>query len=500
MAPELNVYDAVAYPNFINSDSHPNRLAVMARLHGLNPAPVDGCRVLEVGCNAAQNLIPMAYALPESQFVGFDLASVPIALGQKRIDSLGLRNIRVFQANLMDVDETLGTFDYIIVHGVYAWVPPPVRNGVFALIKNLLAPEGIAFVSYNALPGSHLRNLVRDILLHGQTNVEDPARLVSAPLDFLDFVAAAGNPEDPLTIFLQGQAKKMRIKSPAVIFHDEMASGYGPVSFTTFANHAAEYGLQYVCESKVPKPNDPCFSPQIAAKAKEIAEGDLIAEEQTLDFARMRMYRETLLCHDDCNVSRNVDMRAFDDLRLASPVKASEGEKPGTRVYILADGPRLESQDPVINLLLDKLSAAWPESFAMADLKKIIAQNGLVLDVERLKQIFRLVVGQMIVLHSWKVPVEGTVPEKPRASITARQEAVDHDRVAGLLHTAFDMQDAPTRDLLLLLDGTRDRAALLEAMQVAHPEIPPDKLDEGLTKTLHFFHRNAALLADDFPG
>lgn len=85
----MSVYDDVAYPGFAYPDTHPDRLAVMAVLHGLSPAPVEHCRVLEVACGEGANLIPMAYAIPGSEFVGFDLAGQPIERGQTRIRELG---------------------------------------------------------------------------------------------------------------------------------------------------------------------------------------------------------------------------------------------------------------------------------------------------------------------------------------------------------------------------------------------------------------------------
>src|SRR5580693_6801577 len=99
---EKDAYDLVAYPSFPYPDTHPDRLAVMAILHGLNPAPVERCRVLEIGCNEGANLIPMAYAIPTSEFVGFDLAGLRIERGQGRIRELGLKNVRLFQGDLLE--------------------------------------------------------------------------------------------------------------------------------------------------------------------------------------------------------------------------------------------------------------------------------------------------------------------------------------------------------------------------------------------------------------
>src|ERR1700679_1149112 len=127
-------YDSLAYPGFSFPNTHPDRLAALAILHGLSPAPVEHCRVLEIGCNEGANLIPMAYAMPKSEFVGFDLARLPIERGQERIRELGLKNISIFQGNLLDAGKELGSFDYIIAHGFYAWVPEPVCHRLPAFL------------------------------------------------------------------------------------------------------------------------------------------------------------------------------------------------------------------------------------------------------------------------------------------------------------------------------------------------------------------------------
>ena len=66
-------------------------MAVLGVLFGMQPAPVDRCRVLELGCAGGGNLVPMAAVMPESSFVGMDLSSVQIADGQRMVEALGLR-------------------------------------------------------------------------------------------------------------------------------------------------------------------------------------------------------------------------------------------------------------------------------------------------------------------------------------------------------------------------------------------------------------------------
>ncbi|MBV8640508.1 MAG: class I SAM-dependent methyltransferase, partial [Verrucomicrobia bacterium] len=86
-------YDQVLYPSISFPQTHPGRLATVAFLRGMRPAPIDHCRVLELGCGAGRNLIPMAFHLPDSEFVGLDLARHPIDWGRAFVADLGLRNI-----------------------------------------------------------------------------------------------------------------------------------------------------------------------------------------------------------------------------------------------------------------------------------------------------------------------------------------------------------------------------------------------------------------------
>src|SRR5215475_13826997 len=101
-------YDSVLYPSYTHPQTHPNRLAVIGTLAGLKPASPTRCRVLELGCGDASNLVPMAWTLPDSELVGLDLAERPIARGREAIEALGLRNIRLIQTDLAAVNGDWG--------------------------------------------------------------------------------------------------------------------------------------------------------------------------------------------------------------------------------------------------------------------------------------------------------------------------------------------------------------------------------------------------------
>ena len=123
-------YDEVPYQSDPLIETHPDSLATAATLLGMTPAPVDQCRVLELGCAVGGNLIPMAAAQPESQFLGIDISSRQVAAGQALINATGLGKIKLECADILDLDESIGQFDYIICHGVYNWVPRPAQRKI----------------------------------------------------------------------------------------------------------------------------------------------------------------------------------------------------------------------------------------------------------------------------------------------------------------------------------------------------------------------------------
>ncbi len=82
-------YDEVPYLNKAFPETHPRAMATMATLFGMTPAPVTDCRVLELGCGAGFNIIPMAATFPASRFVGIDLSSRQVAEGQEAIRRSG---------------------------------------------------------------------------------------------------------------------------------------------------------------------------------------------------------------------------------------------------------------------------------------------------------------------------------------------------------------------------------------------------------------------------
>jgi hypothetical protein len=435
----------------------------------------------------------MAYAMPNSEFVGFDAARLPVERGQARIRSLAFKNIQLFAADLLEVGSELGRFDYIIAHGFYAWVPQAVRDRLLALTNELLAPQGIAFVSYNALPGGHLRLMLRDMMLYGAAGMDDLGQQESKALHFLHWLTEAQPEDDLYRLLIERQLQRMDRRKPGGAFHDEMSAAFHPVYFRQFVEHAHQHGLQYLTEAVLPPPNDPCYQSKTLSAVQAQAGDDLVQQEQLLDFLRIRMYRETLLCRANVALRRDFPAPGLGQLLYASQATPEPGETPNARVFTLPGGARMEASHPAVIALLDELARCWPFALSLDQLAPHLAGTGFALDAPGVALLIRLAISRMIELRAWQAPLAENISERPRASACGRQEARALGQATTLLHLTMTPEDPKVRTLLQLLDGTRNRDDLLSAMRSAFPDAPVADLKDGVEKSLQSLYSAAML-------
>lgn len=164
------------YPTHSLRQAQPDRLATIATLFGMEPPPVERCRVLELGCGEGANATAMAFHAPGSEIVGIDISTAAIARARVAAEALGLSNVTFRHVDIMDLSLEAAPFDYIIAHGVYSWVEAPVRDRLLAICRALLGPHGVAFVSYNTLPGYHVAGMLREMMLFHVRGTEDPRK------------------------------------------------------------------------------------------------------------------------------------------------------------------------------------------------------------------------------------------------------------------------------------------------------------------------------------
>lgn len=478
-------YEEVPYPGYPYPETHPDRLATIATLFGLTPAPPERCRVLELGCGDGGNLIPMAWALPGSRFVGVELSERAVATARAEISALGLANIEIHRLDLCAIGPEFGPFDYLIAHGLYSWVPAPVGEKIFALARAHLTPQGVAYISYDTLPGGRLRQAAREMMLYHARRAEDPAAKVRLARELLAALRDALAPGDPYRVFLAAEIERLSARADPFLYHDELAEVYQPVYFHEFAAQADRHGLAYLGEANFHDMRKPPL-PAAAAEALQGAFQDALSGEQYLDFLRCRCFRRTLLCRREAPLDRRLAPERLEKLYVASAFAPAGPADLRWGAPVEFRGPherKALSDHPLAKAALSALAERWPEALAF---RELLGRVGAALapaqaDARSLAEmLLEAYAADVVELHVWAAPVAALAGERPQAAAPARRQALSRGEVTTLRHTTVRLEGEGERRLLALLDGTRDRAALLR--DLALPEISPERLEENLAR------------------
>ena len=473
-------YDEFPYQSFPFPQSHPDRLATIGWLLGMNPAPVDRCRVLEVGCASGGNLIPMAASLPHCEFVGVDFSPVQINRGIADIEALGLPNIRLLPMDIMNFSEEFGVFDYIIAHGVLSWVPTAVQERLFAICARQLSPAGIAYISYNTLPGWRMRSVVRDAMTYHTRGIADAAMRVAQARAVLNFLAeSVVDDASSYGKTLRTEAEYLRKQPDYYILHDHLEAVNEPLYFYQFMERAARHGLGYLGEADFATMLGGEFTPQVAQTLARVAP-DVLKREQFMDFLRARTFRETLLVREDVVLTRQLSPLRVMSLRIASkaqPLRESpDPHSNAVEEFRTTEGKGMSTPSRITKAAMRVLARHWPIALPFDDLVSLAhalsGASGQAAANERAllaSELLQCYAAGVLELHNTPSPFVIDVGERPQASAVARLHAQRGPQATSLRHDHGSFND-DTRRLFLLLDGTRTRKEIAATLWPGVPE------------------------------
>jgi methyltransferase-like protein/protein-L-isoaspartate O-methyltransferase len=487
IAKESSTYEETPYPGMSYSQTHPDRLATVATLLGLEPPPVECCRILAVGCASGWNLLPMAYGLPESSILGIDRSPSQIRDGQEMVARLEFHNLELRAMDILDVGPELGRFDYIIAHGVFSWVPAGVQDKLLEVCRQNLAPAGVAYVSYNTYPGWHMLRIIRDMMLYRTRDIASPHERATEARALLDFLAQSISPEDSAygnflntyAEFLRGELKGMSESGNAFLLHDELEKVNEPIYFHEFMDRASQHALQYLGEAEFRTMLGSNFEPGVMAHLNGLSRS-VIDLEQYMDYFRNRTFRQTLLCHRSVTVSRSLRPEALRRFYVASnaqPVEADFDVHATTVAQFRGlDGATLSTDHPVSKAAMLCLAEHWPRDLRFDELLALARErlgkdqaapsdeletDAKVLGTNLLRAYGYS--GSLAELHVYAPDLALRPGDRPTASPVARLQAARSTRVTNLRHERVRL-DELDRFLLQQLDGRNDRAALVELL------------------------------------
>lgn len=470
-----NTYNEIPYETAVRLEMHPDRMAAVGRLFGMVPAPVERCRYLEIGCGDGNNVIAMAYQLPESRFVGTDLAEVPIAAGERMRTGLNIGNLTLQARDLCEIGAEWGEFDYIAAHGVYSWVPAPVRDALLRVAKERLAPNGIAFISYNTLPGRHVRRFLRDFMLFHTRNIQDDAERVEQARWSLQFLAASPRLPDVWRPLMESEVKTVLSLQDAWLYHDDFSEFHESVYLHEFATHAGLHGLQYLGDA------DPyeMFDPQGLLKA---ISGGRLEREQYMDFLKARRFRQTLLCHQDQKLERPPLEDCLERFLFSSLTQTGEnGQIQGLR------GIRITPIHDAVRYVAAALGEVFPLPLTFAELVPYAGSEAALRDI-----LTGMVLGGFADFHVYPFRCQETVSAKPAASRLVRYQSRLSPKVANACFRMVEL-DELGRHLVQLLDGSRTHRQIAEDLSRVPGAPTLQEIESHLPSSLEWMARAALL-------
>jgi methyltransferase-like protein/SAM-dependent methyltransferase len=505
-------YDAVPYSVCAFAQTRPDRLAAIGALFGMDPAPPNRARVLELGCASGGNLIPMGLSWQGSRFVGIDLSQRQIRDGQQTVRELELSNVDLKCQSILDVSRDLGTFDYILCHGVYSWVPAEVQNKILEICRDHLNPQGIAYISYNTFPGWHARAAVREMLCYHTQHFDNPSDRIREARGLLTFlIRSADSHEAAFNAMMRQELAVLAATPDTYLLHEHLEDHNEPLYFHQFVDRAAEKGLQYLGEAYLLSMLPSRLGPEIEKTLRSISH-DMLQMEQYIDFLRNRMFRQTLLCHAGVKLEYALQPQAIQKAWIASsarPVAAEPNQEANTAQQFRAtdkDALTLTTRDPLMKAAMTQLGQIWPAWIAFSDLITATA-GGQPATVDQSQQLaarlLRCYTSGLVELSLGPPRLVSRISDRPTASPYARLLARDGAKVVNM-KLESTMLDEAGRLVLQNLDGRHDRRALVAIVQAwlddkassghARDKLP-SSAESCVDQLLQSFARGALLIA-----
>ena len=455
-----DLYDERPYTEHAYAETHPARMAAVARLARWLPPPVAAARILELGCGRGGNLLPMAAGLPRATLVGADASARQIDEARRTAAEAGLANVTFVQARFAEMQIGESAFDYVICHGVLSWVSPSERVSLLERIARVLRGNGMACVSFNVIPGWYDRLPARDWLRFSASALARPPEEAVASLEWL---GAQLSPEQADSRRrLEAVARRLAETDSAYAFHEYLAPEHHPLLVGEFLGEASGVGLRYLGDAIPPTAAIELLPEEARERARAL---DPVAAQQLVDFVRCTAFRRTLLVRSEAvrvatwTGSPDLDPAAIRVLRVASRLLPQGPSAPEPCQESFADGELVvQVSDPAIRRALRELASVAPGSLpfdevARRSVPSAASEASLRSLASELYDLW-LATGALD-LYDHELAVRSQAGERPIACALARWHANHGGVITNRLHQEVLVPDAIVRWVLGRLDGTR---------------------------------------------
>lgn len=226
----------------------PALMCYVAALNGYAAPRVDReFAYCELGCGRGMTSAVLAATHPQARFYACDLNPGHVRYARELAEAGGVGNVTFLERSFAGMlEEELPQFDFITLHGVWSWVPEPVRGEIRAFLKAKLKPSGLAMVSYNAMPGwAPIMPIRRMMHAYADALPGNSIEKVAQAFKYVQHIAENGAAFFATNPAAAGQLKSIGKADPRYVAHEYMTPHGDPFYFPEVAEAMQEIGLAF---------------------------------------------------------------------------------------------------------------------------------------------------------------------------------------------------------------------------------------------------------------
>ncbi|MBV8869164.1 MAG: methyltransferase regulatory domain-containing protein [Acetobacteraceae bacterium] len=252
------VTDVAYMPGYYRQQSplHLHLACLLGSVAGLDARPDAPLTYVELGSGLGFGALALAASNPAWRVIGIDFAPAHVAAARALASAAGIANATFLEADLATLAASplgaaLPEADVVSLHGVWSWVPPLVREGIVALLREKLRPGGVAHVSYNVLPAWQsalgLQRLLREA---GRTVAARSDRQARTGLAAVRALAEA-EATHLTPVFARAMLARLEQVPDSYLAHEYMNDGWSANFHADVARALAGAKLDYVASAQL---------------------------------------------------------------------------------------------------------------------------------------------------------------------------------------------------------------------------------------------------------
>lgn len=269
--------------------------------------------------------------------------------------------------------DDLPDFDYIGLHGIWSWISDKNRRVIAEFLRRKLRVGGVAYISYNTMPGWAAFAPMRELLLQHYQRLGSAGLGVNARIDgALAFAKALMKTQPKVASALPSMVsrlEKVETQARSYLAHEYFNADWAPMYFSDMANWLADSKLSFACSAHL---TDHVDNLNLTEEQSHLLRGipDACMKESVRDLMVNQQFRRDLWVKGPLRMRASERLRALRSQRLLLVV-------PRDSVKLKVGGARGEAEmsSPVYSRVLDELAEAPLRARSVAELEAALART-----------------------------------------------------------------------------------------------------------------------------